>query len=55
MVVQGDNGYKKFLATEFTPSGVGVTTLSDADKKDLVLVVDTATWYVYYNGEWYPQ
>lgn len=52
MVFQGDGSYKKFLAAEFNPL---TTTLEDTGKKDIVLVVDTATWYVFYNGTWYAQ
>ena len=52
MTLYGDGSYKKFLASEFDSA---TTTLEEAEGKDLVLVVDTATWYVFYNGTWYAQ
>jgi len=52
MTLYGDGSYKKFLASEFDEN---TTTLAQAENKSLVLVVDTATWYVFYNGTWYAQ
>ena len=52
MTMYGDGSFKKFLASEFDAN---TTTLADADGKDIVLVVDTATWYIFYNGTWYEQ
>ena len=52
IVLTEDSSYKKFLASEFSTS---TTTLEDTDMKQVVLVVDTATWYVYYKGTWYAQ
>jgi protoporphyrinogen oxidase len=52
MTLHGDGSYKKFLASEFDAA---TTTLEDTGGRDVVLVVDTATWYVYYNGTWYEQ
>jgi len=52
MILHGDGSYKKFLDANFDPA---TTTLEQAGSKDLVLVVDTATWYVYYEGVWYQQ
>jgi len=52
MTLNGDGSYKKFLAADFDAA---TTTLAEADGKDVVLVVDTATWYVYLGGTWYSQ
>jgi hypothetical protein len=52
MTLYGDGSYKKFLAASFDPL---TTTLAQAENKSLVLVVDTATWYVYFEGTWYAQ
>jgi len=52
MVIHGDGSYTKFLDADFDAS---TTTLAEAENKDTVLVVDTATWYVYFKGVWYAQ
>ncbi len=52
MTLYGDGSFKKLLAANFNPAS---TTLAEADNKEIVLVVDTASWYVYFEGTWYPQ
>ena len=53
--VVDDTSYFKMLSANFTASGAGVTTLTDTEQKEVVLLVDTAEWYVYFNGTWYLQ
>jgi len=42
-----DNGYEIYLSTDTKPTV--------AQDKDIILEVDTAVWYVFYQGTWYPQ
>jgi len=42
-----DTGYTIVLSTDTKPTV--------AEDRDVILEVDTAVWYVFYNGTWYPQ
>lgn len=45
--ISRDNSYDILLSTESKPT--------TAKNKDLILEVDTGTWYVFYDGTWYAQ